>query len=448
MSTSSRRKFIRQSTGIAATMSLASIPFSQIYANRKKVSANDKVTIGLIGLRGVNWANLRSHLKVEGVECAALCDVDQTILNDRAADLEKMTGKKADLYSDFRKMLERDDIDAILVGTPDHWHTLASIYAMESGKDVYVEKPLANSIEECLVLEKAVKRYNKVVQVGQQQRSGQHWNDAKDYVQSGKLGRISNVKAFLNYGNSSELVMVPDGPVPEGVDYNMWLGPAPERAFNKNRFHGTWRYFWDYGGGIMTDWGVHLLDMVLLFMDVGAPNAVMSSGGKFTFPDSAMETPDNQIAIFEFNDFIMSWEHTQGIGYWPYGRHHGVAVFGENGLLLIDRQGWEVRPNQEFSKAEDKDIDKIPPVELQKPIGNSRDLHALNFIECIKSREKPVCNIGIGVNTAINAHFGNIAYRLGKKVYWDHDKKEFINDPEANELAKANYRFPWELPKL
>ncbi|MCK5207223.1 MAG: Gfo/Idh/MocA family oxidoreductase, partial [Cyclobacteriaceae bacterium] len=331
MNTPNRRNFIKQSAGLAASLGLANIPFSNIYAKRKKVAANDKVTLGLVGLRGVNWANLRSHLKIDGVECAALCDVDETILNNRAADLEKMTGKKADLYGDFRKMLERDDIDAILVGTPDHWHTLGTIYAMESGKDVYVEKPLANSIEECLLLEKAVNRYNKVVQVGQQQRSGQHWNDAKDFVQSGKLGKISSVKAFLNYGNSKELVKVPDGSVPEGVDYNMWLGPASKRPFNKNRFHGTWRYFWDYGGGIMTDWGVHLIDMVLLFMDVGVPNSVLSSGGKFTFPNGAMETPDNQIALYEFDNFIMSWEHTQGIGYWPYGKHHGVTVYGENG---------------------------------------------------------------------------------------------------------------------
>ncbi|MCK5367761.1 MAG: Gfo/Idh/MocA family oxidoreductase [Cyclobacteriaceae bacterium] len=448
MNTPNRRNFIKQSAGLAASLGLANIPFSNIYAKRKKVAANDKVTLGLVGLRGVNWANLRSHLKIDGVECAALCDVDETILNNRAADLEKMTGKKADLYGDFRKMLERDDIDAILVGTPDHWHTLGTIYAMESGKDVYVEKPLANSIEECLVLEKAVNRYNKVVQVGQQQRSGQHWNDAKDFVQSGKLGKISSVKAFLNYGNSKELVKVPDGSVPEGVDYNMWLGPASKRPFNKNRFHGTWRYFWDYGGGIMTDWGVHLIDMVLLFMDVGVPNSVLSSGGKFTFPNSAMETPDNQIAIYEFDNFIMSWEHTQGIGYWPYGKHHGVAVYGENGLLLIDRQGWEVRANQEYSEEKREQVNRMDPVELQKPQGNSRDLHALNFIDCIKSREKPACDISIGVNTAINAHLGNIAYRLGRKVYWDHDKKEFINDAKANELAKAKYRSPWELPKL
>ena len=448
MKSKSRRTFLGNSIALVGSASIAGLPLAQVYANRKKVAANDKVVLGLIGLRGVNWANLKSHLKIDGVECAALCDVDQSILSDRASDLENMTGKKADLYGDFRKMLERKDIDAILVGTPDHWHTLGTIYAMEAGKDVYVEKPLANSIKECLVLEHAVDRYDKVVQVGQQQRSGQHWNDAKDFVKSGKLGRISKVNAFLNYGDRSELVKVPDGSIPEGVDYNMWLGPAPDRPFNRNRFHGTWRYFWDYGGGIMTDWGVHLIDMVLLFMDVGAPNAVMSSGGNFTFPNGAMETPNNQLAVFEFDDFIMSWEHTQGIGYWPFGRHHGVAVYGENGLLLIDRQGWEVRPNQEYSKKEEKHIDKIAPLGIQKPNGNSRDLHAKNFVDCIKSREKPVCDISIGVNTAINAHLGNIAYRLGRKVYWDQQKREFRNDNEANELASADYRNPWELPKI
>lgn len=198
----------------------------------------------------------------------------------------------------------------------------------------------------------------------------------------------------------------------------------------------------------MTDWGVHLIDMVLLFMDVGAPNSVMSAGGKFTFPDSAMETPDNQIAVYEFDNFIMTWEHTQGIGYWPYGKQHGVAIQAENGLLLIDRGGWEVRPNQDYSQEKKENVNRMEPVPHQEPKGDSRDLHALNFVNCIKTREKPVCDISIGVNTAINAHFGNIAYRLGKKVNWDHDKKEFINDPEANQLAKAKYRKPWELPKL
>jgi predicted dehydrogenase len=443
-----RRTFIKNSAGLAASIGVTGIPFSALYAKRRQVAPSDKVNIGLMGVRGVNWANLNSHLRVEGVECVALCDIDQTVLNNRAADLEKITGKKADLYSDFRKMLERKDIDAILVGTPDHWHTLGTIYAMESGKDVYVEKPLANSIEECLLLEKAVVRYNRIVQVGQQQRSEPHWNDARDFIQSGKMGRISNIKAFLNYGDRQELPKVADGPIPEGVDYDMWLGPAPQRSFNQTRFHGTWRYFWDYGGGIMTDWGVHLIDMVLMFMNVGAPNAVMSSGGKFTYPDSAMETPDNQIALYEFDNFIMTWEHTQGIGYWPYGRHHGVAVLGENGLLLIDRQGWEVRPNQDFDKAKNENVNRMEPVDLQLPKGNSRDLHAQNFIDCIKSRQKPACDITIGVNTAINAHLGNISYRLGKKVYWDVEKKEFKNDPQANELAKARYRKPWELPKL
>ena len=183
-------------------------------------------------------------------------------------------------------------------------------------------------------------------------------------------------------------------------------------------------------------------------MNVGAPNAVTSSGGKFTFPNSAMETPDNQLAIFEFDNFIMSWEHTQGIGYWPFGRHHGVAVYGEDGLLLIDRQGWEVRPNQEYLEQEKKHINKISLVAVQKPKGNSRDLHARNFVECIRSGDKPACDISIGVNTAINAHLGNIAYRLGKKVYWDQEKKEFINDREANQLARSNYRKPWKLPTV
>jgi predicted dehydrogenase len=446
MITSDRRNFIKKTAGFAAgTAIVTSFPLA---CQSRRKSPNEIINIALIGVRGRGWSALMSHLKVPNVECIALCDVDSNVMNERAAEFEKLNGKKPDLYSDFRKLLERKDLDAVIIATPDHWHTLPAIYAMQADKDVYVEKPLANSIEECLLLEKASKRYKSVVQVGQQQRSGQHWNDAADYIRSGALGRISNVKAFLNYGHSRELTKMPDSDPPQGVDYDFWLGPARKKPFNPRRFHGSWRHFWDYGGGNMTDWGVHLIDMVLMFMDVGAPNSVVSSGGKFTFPNSAAETPDNQVAVYEFDNFVMTWEHTMGIGYWPYDKHHGVVLYGENGMLIIDRGGWEVRPNSDYDRDTKTSTDRIEAVPHQPNKSASGDLHAKNFIDCVRSREKPVCDLSIGVNVAINAHLGNIAYRLGKKVQWDRQNNVFINDPESEALSKAHYRDPWSLPKI
>lgn len=444
-----RRDFIKGAAGLAvAGAAVSAAACREREAAPAAIPASDRVSIGVIGLRNIGWHNLMAHLKVEGVECLALCDVDRPLLESRATELQGITGKKPDIYGDFRRMLERSDLDAVIIGTPDHWHTLMTLYALEAGKDVYVEKPLANSIEECLVLEKAAAKYDRVVQVGQQQRSEPHWGTAAQLIRSGALGRVANVKAFLNYGHSTELKPVPDSAPPEGVNYDLWLGPAPDRPFNKNRFHGTWRYFWDYGGGIMTDWGVHLIDMVLMFMDAATPASVLSTGGKFTFPASAMESPDNQVAVYRFSDFIMTWEHTMGIGYWPYSKHHGVVVYGENGMLLIDREGLELRANSAQDAGSGLVKYKTEPLPQQRGQGDGRGRHAENFIQCVRSRKKPVCDIGIGINVAINAHLGNIAYRLGRSVTWDSSARTFPGDAEAVELMKARYREPWKLPAI
>lgn len=440
-----RRKFLEYSSKSVIGAGLAMGATSGLMASQKKVAPSDRVRLGLIGCRGIGWADLNSVLKVPGVEFVSLCDVDQNILNERSAELEKRTGKKTINVGDFRKVLDMKDVDAVFVCTPDHWHALPMIYACQAGKDVYVEKPLANSIEECLTMVKAQKRFNTVVQVGQQQRSGKHWQNAIAFVHSGKLGKLRMVKAWSWLDWKGSVPVVPDEPVPAGVDYNMWLGPAPMHPFNRNRFHFTFRWFWDYAGGLMTDWGVHMLDMVLFGAKAGGPKSVVAAGGKYAFPDDAMQTPDMMNAVYEFDDFLMSWEHTIGIGRGPYDRSHGVAFIGSEGTLIVDRSGWEVisefDPNNKEMKAY-----KMTPVPLQKAEGDDRDPHTANFISCIKSRQRPICDIETGANVAINAHLGNIAYRLGKKVYWDNINQKFINDPQAQELASSHYRDPWKLP--
>lgn len=432
-----RREFIRN-----ATFATAGITAFPTILNAGKVSANDKITVGLIGCKGQGWANLRAFLGQPEVVCAGLCDVDRNILEERAADVEKLAGYRPKLYGDFRKMLEQKDIDAVIVATPDHWHCLPMVYACEAGKDVFVEKPLGNTIQECNIMVKATQRYGRVVQVAQWQRSDPHWKSAVEYVHSGKLGRVRSVRSWSYVGWKGSIPVEPDTDAPQGVDYDMWLGPAPKRPFNINRFHFTFRWFWDYAGGLMTDWGVHLLDYALYGMDQYVPKSVMATGGKYAYPNDAMETPDTLMAMYDFGDFGLLWDHTIGIYGANFGRGHGVAFVGEYGTLVVDRSGWEVLPETNSVSAK-KDFEPVPK---QKSTGKGLQLHVQNFLECMKTREKPVCDIEIGAHIARIAHLGNISYRLGRKVFWDHDKQEFIHDAEANYLVNAHYRKPWTLP--
>ncbi len=434
-----RRNFIKKSAVLG--MGLGAFP---LIMKGGDVSANDKVVVGVIGLAGMGMSNLRSILKVPGVECGALCDVDANVLNERAAETEKLTGKKPRLYGDFRKMYEQKDIDAVIIATPDHWHCLQMVYACQAGKDIYLEKPVANSIVETNIMIDAVKRYNTVVQVGQWQRSDPHWMDSVKYLHQGHIGRIRLVKVWSYVGWKGAVPVVPDGPAPAGVDYDMWLGPAPSRAFNPNRFHHNFRWYWDYAGGLMTDWGVHLLDYGLFGMDSYVPDAITSTGGKYAYPDDDMQTPDTQIATYDFGDFALIWDHTIGIYGSNYGRGHGVAFIGAHGTLVVDRGGWEVIPESSGTGVKEG-LERVP---VQKSTGRGLDLHMEDFIRCIKTREKPSCDIELGGHIARFAHLGNIAFRLGRKLNWDGDNQRFVNDPQADAFARVEYRAPWKLPVI
>jgi predicted dehydrogenase len=406
----------------------------------KRVAPSDKIVVGLIGCKGMGFSDIKAFLQYPEVECSAVCDVDQNVLDERIHNLNDSYGINPATYKDYRKLLENRDIDAVIIATPDHWHCLQTINALEAGKDVYVEKPLANSIHECNIMLNAARQHNRIIQVGQWQRSDPHWQEAVGFVHSGKLGHIRMVKAWSYVGWKGALPVLPDEPVPSGVDYDMWLGPAPKRPFNRNRFHFTFRWFWDYAGGLMTDWGVHLLDYALLGMNVYTPNAVISSGGKYAFPDDPMETPDTQQAIYEFDGFGLIWEHTIGIYGGNYGRGHGVAYIGEDGTLIVDRNGWEVIPETK------NNAPLMEAVPLHKIEGKGLERHVRNFLDCIKIREKPNAPVEIGAHIARIAHLGNIAYRTGRKIYWDAASNKIINDEVAGKLIIPAYREPWKLP--
>ena len=430
-----RRNFIKTASVLAAGSLL---PVDALPKARKRVSPADKIQVGLIGARSQGYSNLASFLKNPEVECVAISDIDNSFLASRSADVEKLGFAKPKLYGDYRKMLENKDIDIVIIGTPDHWHCLQFVDSLEAGKHVYVEKPLGNSIAEINIMHKAAKKHGKMVQVGQWQRSQPHFVDAINYLKSGKLGRIRTCKAWSYVDWKGAVPKVPDSAVPEGVDYNTWLGPAPRRQFNLNRFHFTWRWYWEYGNGLMTDWGVHLIDYILYGMGKTIPSSVMAIGGKYAFPEDDMVTPDTMTAVYDFNAFTMIWEHTIGIGLGNWKRPHGMSYIGENGTLVLDRSGWEVFPEKQ----------KIEAVPLQKNVGSGLDLHVRNFLDCIKNNTPGKLNAGIdiGRSVALVAQMGNIAYRTGEKVVWD-DAKQLFKTKTANKLITPVYYNGYKLPK-
>lgn len=435
-----RRDFLRQTALLGAGLSIS--PFF-IKAGSAGVGANDKIGVGLIGCNGMGFEDLKAFLRNPEVECIALSDIDENVLNNRAAETEKITGKKVKhLYKDWRKLIDNKDIDLVIVGTPDHWHCLQMVSACQAGKDVYCEKPLGNSIEECNIMVRAAQKYNRVVQVGQWQRSDPHWDEAANFLKAGNIGRIRTVKVWAYQDGKPTLPVKPDCDAPAGVDYDMWLGPAPKRPFNPYRFHYNFRFFWDYAGGLMSDWGVHLLDYALEGMNAGLPSRVFSGGGKFAYPNDAMETPDTLMATYAYDDFNIIWDHACGINHGLYNRKEGLAFYGENGTMVLDRAGWEVIP------VVSNNVARMEAVPFKKGEGKGLYNHVGNMLSCIKSRELPNADVAIGARVAKMAHLANISCRVQREVHWDDKNNLFVGDNEATALSKAYYRAPWELPKL
>jgi len=430
-----RRKFIRDTATAAAAVSIAN-PL-RTFAN---VSSTNKVNVGLIGVNGHGFNVLKYHYETGKINCAGLCDIDKNRLETRAAEVLKNYGQKPKIYSDFRKMLEDKDIDAIIVATPDHWHCLLAVYACQAGKDVYLEKPMANTIEECNIIVNAAKRYNRIVQIGQQQRSDPLWLKINRMIKEGRIGKLRKVNIWANFVYGIGGPKKPDQPVPEGVDFNFWLGPAPLRSFNPNRFHGYWRMFWDYGGGLLTDWGVHLIDMAFWAKDViSPPENILASGGNFSFKDHDHETFDTLSVIFGMDDYTITWENTSGTENGPWNKSYGLAFIGDLATILVNRTGYKLIPESTNPEAEESEMG----------VKEQCYLHADNFIECIKSRKTPNCPPETGRAVAIAVHSANIAVRSGAGLLlWDDKTNRFTNSEEANKYIVPEYRKPWELPLM
>jgi predicted dehydrogenase len=430
--TSGRREFLKAAGGAALTASL--------FSGRLR-GANDKVNLALIGLGQMGSGNLGYAAKVPGFEIVAVCDVYQPAL-DRAKEQAARAGfEHAKAVHDFREILADKSVDAVCISAPDHWHAYMTVEACKAGKDVYVEKPSFVYVEEGVKMVEAARKYKRVVQAGTMQRSGAFFRKAREIVKSGDLGDITFCRTFqASSGDKEGWGKPPDSDPPPGLDWDLWLGPAPKRPFNANRWGvapnrwSTFRYFWDYAGGAMTDWGVHLLDVVQFAFDEAMPVSIAAQGGRF-YVDDNTETPDTMMATYHYPGFVGSYESRTVNPYPLYGDTYGTAFHGTKATLLINRGGYSIFPAGKGAQ---------PVEEHSKEMADMNVPHWQNFLESIRTRQKPVSDIETCVRTTATCVLANLALRHSTTIDWD-DKAFTTRQQDAKEWLKAKYRSPWKL---
>lgn len=415
--------------------------------------ANDRVRVGVIGYGLIGAFHVGTFKKQPDVEMAAVCDVYKPRLEAGLA----ACGPQARGYADFRKMLEDKSIDAVIVATPDHWHALMTVLACAAAKDVYVEKPMTLFIREGRWMVNAARRYRRIVQVGTQGRSAAHIPEVASLFQAGHIGKVHSIRigAFRNimpgFGSPADC-----GP-PPGLDYDMWLGPAPRRPYNPHRALYHFRWFWDYSGGQMTNLGAHDLDFVYLLMGVKGPSSAYSTGGRWALTDDNGETPDTQDALLQYPGFSVAISVREASA----GRRHGAGAefCGARGSMMVGRGGYQVYADTRTAPEKQippwsnppghprpADIQPRPWTEARKAGRETEpmDLHVRNFLDCVKSRRRPNADVEDGHLVSIACHLANISLRLGRAVRWDPAREEIPGDREAAAWAARPYRKPWD----
>jgi predicted dehydrogenase len=419
---------------------------SAISAGALLGSPNDTVRVACVGVRGRGRDHIRAYSQMQNVEIAAVCDVDESILNARLGEIEKAKGKRPAGFTDVRKLLEDKSIDAISIATPNHHHTLQTIWACQAGKDVYVEKPCSHDMFEARQIVAAAKKYNRMVQHGTQQRSS-IGREAVQKMNAGLIGDIYLARG-LCFKRRDTIGRKPPSPVPDGVHYDLWLGPAPLHEFTANRFHYNWHWFWDYGNGDIGNQGVHQLDMARWGMGVTYPTRVTAMGGHFLFDDD-QETPNTMTALFEFDSgtakkkmiefAVRHWitNHEAGIDEPKPGNTVGTVFYGSNGYLSV----WD----EDHSKYHSY----IGREQAPGPSGSGQGEHWANFIQAVRSRKTADLTAPIeegAISTAL-MHLANISCRLGRSVQFDAATYSCKGDAEANHMFRRVYRKGFEVPE-
>jgi len=471
-----RRDFTKTTAGITAWTALSA---------SRVLGANDRIGLALIGCGGRGRGVARGVLSAGNVEYRVMCDVWDTAAAQGSKELAE--GKAASVR-DFRKVLDRKDIDAVHIATPDHWHAIPAVLACQAGKDAFVEKPFSYTIREGQAIVAAARQYKRLVMVGTQHRSAPHIAEAAKIAQSGEVGDIYYVRVWNSGQVAPNLAAgVPDSAAPPDVDWDMYLGPAPKVPFNRQRLGSTYRQFLDYNNGYITDYGNHRIDSVYQIMNMDWPLTVAAAGGKYCKQNGG-DIPDVLHVTYEFPNFIMEYSavwtnmygrgagRSQGLNYYamngPYNRPHGFAFFGTKGALYVDRIGYEIFPEVESGRL---DVAEMPArgagAAAQGARGGGRrgargggevkfrterkqvqgadatELHGQNFVKFLRSRQDPFPNAEVGHKATATCLLGMIAWKTGKKLRWDGMKQDFIGDAEASKLLSRTMRKPWDLIK-
>jgi predicted dehydrogenase len=466
-----RRSFLKAGVAAAGLATAASA--------KRVVGANDRIRIAVVGIRGRGWDHVKGYQPIQGVDIAYFCDVDENVLRKRLADAEKLGIPKPQTYIDVRKLLEDKNVDAVSIATPNHWHSLIGIWAAQAGKDIYIEKPCSHNWWEGRQLVKAVDKYKVICQHGSQCRSSAAILEAMDHMRSGLLGDVYMARG-LCYKWRASIGHAPVEPVPPGVDYDLWTGPAPLKPFTRNRFHYNWHWIWDTGNGDLGNQGIHELDLARWGLGVKLPSKITAMGGHFLFDDD-QQTPNVLTVAYEFkspntktrfmNFEVRGWmtNHEAGIGTREFsgGEDGGVPAAGlaaptaakhsQAGLgpasgkpstignLYYGSKGYLAISNYNAYKSFLGDTGEPGP-EKVAPEGNE---HFVNFIECMRSRKAENLHAPIleGYLSTTLVHLANASYRLGRTINFDPDSESVINDSEATALLKGTYRAPFIVPE-
>jgi predicted dehydrogenase len=415
----SRRHFLRSSLATLAAVSAAGA------ADKP----NEKIRLAVLGVHGRGRGLLGGFSSFTDVEIVAVCDPDENVIGPALKSINQRQKREPKIVKDLRRVFDDREVHAVVIATPDHWHALATIWACQAGKHVYVEKPISHNLIEGRRMVEAARKYDRIVQVGTQRRSAAHCHSAAEFVRSGKLGKVPFVRTWIA-GHRPSIGHKKDAPVPAGVDYDLWLGPAPQRAFNPNRFHYEWHWNWDYGTGEIGNNGIHALDVARLVMGLDAPKTISSGGGKL-FYDDDRQTPDTHVAVFDFPGTTVLWEHRIWSKTGVAGEPFGVILYGEKGTLVFDKKGWHV---------EDGVTASDQAVESEKP-------HLRNFLDCVRDHRRPNADIEEGHKSTRLCHLGNIAYRVGRRLTFDAATESLRDEAAANQLLGRAYRAPFVVPE-
>lgn len=425
----SRRTFLSWSGAVTlAGAGAALLPARRAAAAR--VGINDKVRVAVIGNGGMGSRHVEALAVNPNCSLAALCDVGVSRYVKVQAKVKELTGADVEGVQDFRRVLDRNDVDAIFVVTPDHWHPLLTILSCQAGKDVYVEKPACTTIEEGRAMVAAARRYGRVVQVGTQQRSMPVFQEAMKVIHSGRIGKVTTATVWIGV-NGWSVGEAPED-VPRGLDWDLWLGPAPWMPYSPQRYFGFMGWH-DYArGGQLTNWGVHHLDIVQWGIGESAPLSVQAIGGSFR-EGAGGENYETIEAIYEYKGCIVTWQQRHQDFF--EGKGGGIKFYGTDGTLVVDRGTYIVRPDalgiKEYIGEPEKSWANPP--------------HHNNFFDCVRTRKLPVADIEQGVRSTAVPLLGGIALKAGRKLHWDGQNERFLNDDEANRYLTRAYRAPWHL---